>query len=85
MHHSINESYHRLLLKENPAIEGVALAVGSAISMLLDFTSYSYQGIWTSGYLSTCYRRKKIHIIVVILIGKETVNSIIYTHFQEKF
>lgn len=80
MHHSINESYRRLLLKENPAIEGVALAVGSAISMLLDFTSYSYQGIWTS-----CYRRKKIHIIVVILIGKETVNSIIYTHFQEKF
>lgn len=85
MHHSINESYHRLLLKENPTIEGVALAVGSAISMHLDFTSYSDQGIWTSGYLSTCYRRKKTNIIVVILIGKETVNSIINTYFQEKF
>lgn len=45
MHHSINESYHRLLLKENPTIEDVALAVGSAISMHLDFTSYSNQGI----------------------------------------
>ena len=84
MHHSINESYHRLLLKENPTIEGVALAVGSAISMHLDFT-YSDQGIWTSGCLSTCYRRKKTNIIVVILIGKETVNSIINTYFQEKF
>lgn len=40
MHHSINESYHRLLLKENPTIEGVALAIGSAISMLLDFARF---------------------------------------------
>ena len=40
MHHSINESYHRLLLKENPTSEGVALVIGSAISMLLDFARF---------------------------------------------